>query len=231
MSVFTEEKFLLLTKKRQHKHAARILRRIIEENASLDEYSAIETAFDLPPLLSLEQIADRFHFHMHHAEIELSEAELLSVKKGDHQTGADFLEVDIFLDNLRSAHNVGSIIRIAEAFRLGDIYCGGYTPSHEKVHKSSMKAHHDVVIHREKSINDLIKRPLIAIETAENAIALNEFAFPESFSLILGNEELGVSQEGLKAADYIIEIPLYGKKNSLNVATAFAIVANHIRNA
>jgi tRNA G18 (ribose-2'-O)-methylase SpoU len=58
---------------------------------------------------------------------------------------------------------------------------------------------------------------------------LSDFIFPASFTLILGNEEYGISNESLKLADYIVEIPLFGAKNSLNVACAFAIAASQIR--
>jgi len=232
MILFSKEKFASLTKKRQHKHAARILRMIIEEGAPAKLYSQIVSFFNLTELGSLEETTNRFHFHLKEAQISLSEDELLEIKKGDKSEGASFLDVEIYLDNLRSAHNVGSIIRITEAFRLGEIFFGGNTPNglDTKIQKTSMGAHSHVTLHPNRTLSDLTKRPIIALETAKFATPINEFIFPESFSLILGNEELGVSEEGLKMADHIIEIPLYGKKNSINVAAAFAIVANRVRN-
>ena len=77
------------------------------------------------------------------------------------------------------------------------------------------------------NISDLPK-PLILLETCENAVPLKTFHFPKKFTLVVGNEEHGCSQELLKAADNIVKIPLRGRKNSLNVANAFAIAAAEI---
>ena len=73
-------------------------------------------------------------------------------------------------------------------------------------------------------LNDL-PRPIIALDTSDEAISLNDFIFPASFTLVLGNEEYGISDAALRLADILVEIPLFGVKNSLNVACAFAIAA------
>ena len=229
MSTFSVEKFLKMPIKRQHKHAARLLKKSFEKDTSMNDYLKVTKKMCLPPLNTKEEVANRFHFHVKQAGIELSESEFLCIKKNDRSHGATFLPIDIYLDNLRSAHNVGSIIRTVEAFRLGEVYCGGSTPFHKKVEKTSMQAHLDVIIHKNQDLDNLTKRPIIAIETAVGAHKISQFKFPKTFSLILGNEELGVSKKALDTADFVVEIPLFGKKNSINVATAFAIVANQIR--
>ncbi len=71
-------------------------------------------------------------------------------------------------------------------------------------------------------------KPLIAIETVADACPYYDFCFPDVFTLALGNEEYGLSEKVLKQADFAIQIPLYGRKNSLNVACAFAIIASEI---
>ena len=71
--------------------------------------------------------------------------------------------------------------------------------------------------------------PLIALETMETAPSLFDFEFPESFTLLLGNEERGLKESTLQAADHVVQIPLIGSKNSLNVAAAFAIAAANIQ--
>ena len=76
-----------------------------------------------------------------------------------------------------------------------------------------------------------LPRPIIALDTGDAALSVLEFDFPETFTLILGNEEYGISNESLAEVDYILEIPLFGAKNSLNVACAFAIAASKIRGA
>jgi tRNA G18 (ribose-2'-O)-methylase SpoU len=74
-----------------------------------------------------------------------------------------------------------------------------------------------------------LPRPIIALETSDEAAPIDGFDFPPSFSLVLGNEEYGVSDEALTLAESLVEIPLLGTKNSLNVACAFAIAAAAIR--
>ncbi|MCE2983540.1 MAG: TrmH family RNA methyltransferase, partial [Parachlamydia sp.] len=73
-----------------------------------------------------------------------------------------------------------------------------------------------------------LKKPIIALETATGAHNLYDFSFPSSFTLVVGNEEYGCSDETLHLADEWVEIPLRGRKNSLNVANAFAIAAGEI---
>lgn len=73
-----------------------------------------------------------------------------------------------------------------------------------------------------------LPRPFIALETSDDAIPVSDFIFPETFTLILGNEEYGISEETLAEVDMLVEIPLVGKKNSINIACAFAVAAERI---
>ena len=136
----------------------------------------------------------------------------------------------IYLDNVRSAYNVGSILRTAEALRIGAVYFSEKTPfiDNEKVQRTAMGAAEIVPVHRGIPLSSL-PRPLIALDTSDEATPVSEFLFPSAFTLILGNEEYGISDEALMLADHLIEIPLLGAKNSLNVACAFAIAAAAIR--
>ena len=90
-----------------------------------------------------------------------------------------------------------------------------------------MGSHLFVHAHKNADLNTL-KRPIIALETCDKALSLYDFLFPTSFTLVVGNEEYGCSDESLILADFIVEIPLRGHKNSLNVANALAIAANEI---
>ena len=76
---------------------------------------------------------------------------------------------------------------------------------------------------------DSCPSPLIALETMETAPSIFDFEFPESFTLLLGNEERGLKESTLQAAHHVVQIPLTGSKNSLNVAAAFAIAAANIQ--
>lgn len=141
-----------------------------------------------------------------------------------------FGPIAIYLDHVRSAYNVGSILRTCEALRLGTIHFSPNTPTieDEKVARTALGADKIVPTVANASL-DSLPRPFIALDTSDHAIALNDFIFPSKFTLILGNEELGISPETLAQADDLIEIPMYGAKNSLNVACAFAIAGAEIR--
>ena len=186
----------------------------------------MESWLMLPRLEGQEEMADRFHFHMKSASISLQEHHLL-IQRYDKLSNAPYRPIQIYLDHLRSAFNIGNILRTTEAFRLGTIVYSDKMPdsSHPKVIKTAMGAAPPFL---HASI-DACHRPLIALETAHGAHPIHTFSFPESFTLILGNEEEGIRPSLLEKVDAIIEIPLPGSKNSLNVASAFAIATAFIR--
>lgn len=202
-------------------------------NISLfSHYKLLEGYLNLPPIsYSFFDLSNRFHFHLQNAGVFLKEHNLLPfVHTNDAPSSHHFLEIDIFLDNIRSAHNVGSIIRTTEALRLGKVFFSKEMTSFEskKILDTAMGATNYVETEILENTQKL-KRPVIALETADDAISLYDFIFPSSFSLLLGNEEYGLSPNSLQQADIIIKIPLYGFKNSLNVACAYSLVAGEIR--
>ncbi|MBN2103729.1 RNA methyltransferase [bacterium] len=147
------------------------------------------------------------------------------------------LPISVILDNLRSAFNVGSMIRTADCVRAEKIYFCGYTahPPHGKLDKTSLGALPYVPWTYQSSVIEAIheikkkNQPLIALETTNQSHGLWEYTFPLPCTLILGNEALGVSKTALRMADDIVEIPMMGFKNSINVAVAFGIVAYEIQ--
>lgn len=222
----------LQSDKAKHKKAASALKAAYLDQALFPYYQELEEELSLPPIpYTKEALADRYHEHLKIATILLKEDRFLpKITHLDSLSKEPFLPIDIYLDNLRSAHNIGSIIRTTESFRLGAICFSEKTPttSHPKIAKSAMGSDTFVTC-REKVPLTALRRPLIAIETHENATSLYKFSFPQSFSLLLGNEEYGLSKASLDCADMIVKIPLLGAKNSLNVAAAFAILASEIR--
>lgn len=140
--------------------------------------------------------------------------------------------IHLVLDNLRSAFNVGAIFRTADAIRAAEIICCGYTchPPHHKLAKTSLGTDRSVpwrsfsdaatalVSLRQKGI------ACVALETAISAIPYHRFEWPLPVAIVLGNEALGVSMPALQLCDFVVELPLAGFKNSLNVATAAAVV-------
>jgi tRNA G18 (ribose-2'-O)-methylase SpoU len=230
---FTQPKFMSLTLTHRHKKAGELLKALFygDEKQSTC-YRNLELWLELPQvnLQSKEDVSTRFHLHAKEAGISLQEHSLLHVRHEDQVSNTPFLQVQIFLSSLRSAFNVGSILRTTEAFRLGTLHFSSNTPTPDnpKVQKTSMGTHDLVPYHTNADLLTL-PRPWIALETASPSTPIHSFIFPETFTLILGNEEFGIPKQILEQCDHIIEIPLVGGKNSLNVASAFAIAASYIR--
>ena len=231
---FTQRKYLSLTERLRHKKAGELLKEVFlsSRNDLAILYRNMEQWLSLPPLhlQDLEEVTLRFHVHMEKASISLQEHAFLTIKHQDTVSHCPFLSIEIVLDSLQSAFNVGSILRTTEAFRLGHVHFLGTTPTnkHPKVQKASMNTYHLVPSSPLESIQHL-PRPWIALETASPSTPLSQYTFPPRFTLILGNETHGISKDLLLQCDAIVEIPLYGGKNSLNVASAFAIAAAAIR--
>lgn len=237
-----KRKFLGLSSEKQHKICAETLKSAYlkllngqDFSSEAEDYQQLCTWMSTAPqeiLQNAQNISNLYHFHLKRADISLREHDFLPhVRKGDKvDKNPEFLPHTIYLDHLRSAHNVGSILRTVEAFALGEVFFSPMTPyiDHPQVVNTSMGCHQWVNCRQNVSI-DLLPRPMIALETSHRAISLYEYTFPSIFSLVIGNEEYGCSDEVLETADVIIEIPLMGRKNSLNAANAFAIAAAEIR--
>ena len=142
----------------------------------------------------------------------------------------------LILDDLRSAFNVGSIFRSAECFGVSHIYLCGYTPTPEnkKVQKTAMGTDEYIEWSNHSSVEQIITElkkdgfTIYALETTTHSIDISKTKFKKKCALILGNEALGISKETLKLADEIIQIPLSGWKNSLNVGVCTAICCYEI---
>jgi tRNA G18 (ribose-2'-O)-methylase SpoU len=231
----TEGEFLRLSERYRHKRAAQLLR-LYQDNPEprkLSLYRRVEKWMRLPPFEEnhFVQMSDRYHLHLAKAGLSWKEHNLLHspYNQADRASSESFLPLAIYLDNLRSAFNVGSILRTTEAFRLGTVCFSKATPfiDNPKVQKTSMNTCDKVPCEQHTDLS-LLPRPLIALETAPEAPSAFAFEFPSSFTLLLGNEEYGLSPDSLAACDAVVQIPLYGYKNSLNVASAYAIVAGII---
>src|SRR5689334_19520497 len=130
--MFTKRKFLDLEPKQRHKKCAELLRRLYEEKASdLTDYNALLSWLKCHPYVhtDFKALADRYHWHLQQAGLSLKEHNLLpSLRTGDHVPKLGFPEIAIYLDNVRSAYNVGSILRTVEALRIGKVYFSSKTP-------------------------------------------------------------------------------------------------------
>ncbi|MDA3812856.1 MAG: RNA methyltransferase [Candidatus Cloacimonetes bacterium] len=166
----------------------------------------------------------------------LKDDEFIILKNDKHLKERVTIPLYLILDDLRSAFNVGSIFRSAECFGVSQIYLCGYTPTPEnkKVQKTAMGTDEYVKwssnSSTEEVVTDLKKDgfTIYAVETTSNAKDLSKTDFKKQCALILGNEALGISEETLKLADEIVQIPLSGWKNSLNVGVCTAICCYEI---
>lgn len=230
-SSFSFAKFSALSQEGRHKKCAEILRAIFDGEDLKEMYRQIERWMGFNPLPSFDlfHLSERFHYHLAFVTQKVREENLLIASQDKETPLASPLDFVIYLDRIRSAYNIGSILRTLEAFSLGKI---AFSPGmagldHSQVQKAAMGAGKHLEI-----INlplEKLPRPLIAFETAEEATPLEEFLFPKQGTLIFGNEEFGLSPDSLQAADCFVSIPLFGRKNSLNVACAFSVVAHTLR--
>ena len=138
------------------------------------------------------------------------------------------------LENIRSAYNVGSVFRTADAFLLEGIYICGYTcrPPHKEIKKTALGAEDSVTWKHFDNAQAAIEQlksegyKVYAIEQALNSNALQSVDFKsiEKVAVIFGNEVNGVEQSTIVLCDGVIEIPQFGMKHSLNIATAAGVV-------
>ena len=146
----------------------------------------------------------------------------------------DKLPVVIVLDNVRSAQNVGSFFRTADAFGIGRIaLCGiSATPPNREIHKTALGAEQSVAWSYHPTTLECIESlrqegyRIIAIEQIEGATMLNNFRAESSerYALVFGNEVDGVDQAVADIVDGAIEIPQVGIKHSLNVSVSAGIL-------
>ncbi len=136
------------------------------------------------------------------------------------------------LDNLRSAFNVGSIFRTCDILRVKSLFLCGYTacPPHAKLEKTALGTIEYVPWRYFESAVDAVDYlrdrsvAVWAAETASGSDPYDEAEFPDELAIVLGNEALGVSRDVLERCDGLVEIPTRGYKNSLNVASACAVL-------
>lgn len=147
------------------------------------------------------------------------------------------LPVVVVLDNIRSQHNIGSIFRTSDAFRVEELFLCGITatPPNREINKSALGATESV---KWQYFDDTVKAILhlkasgykiIAIEQAVGSIILEDFIpeTTEKIAVVFGNEVQGVSDNVMEIVDACIEIPQFGTKHSFNVSVTAAIVLYH----
>ena len=139
----------------------------------------------------------------------------------------------LVLDNIRSAHNVGSAFRTSDAFKVDRIFLCGICacPPSAEIHKSALGAEDSVPWEHHADTMEVIDSlrsqgyRIISVEQTEKSVSLSDFERREGekYALIFGNEVDGVQQCVVDASDLSLEIPQYGTKHSLNVSVSIGV--------
>ena len=168
---------------------------------------------------------------MEHRKLKITELNRISAEEFKK---ADKLPLVVILDNVRSLHNIGSVFRTSDAFRVECIYLCGITatPPHPEMHKTALGAEFTVdwkyVDNAVEAVDNLRREGYVvySVEQAENSIMLEDIRLEQGkrYAVVLGNEVKGVQQEVIDHSDGCIEIPQYGTKHSLNVSVTAGIV-------
>ncbi len=148
------------------------------------------------------------------------------------------MKKSVILDNIRSVHNVGSIFRTADSAGVSKLYLCGTTPTpldrfgrvRKDVAKVALGAEQTVPWEYMKTTAEAIEKVksegarVVAVEQSPNAISYKEFKQATNTAFVFGNETEGISKEVLAMCDTIVEIPMHGTKESLNVSVAVGII-------
>ncbi|MEN9839745.1 MAG: hypothetical protein RL177_1224 [Bacteroidota bacterium] len=158
----------------------------------------------------------------------------LAALHASRQAPAQLPDTVLWLHDIRSMHNVGSVFRTADGFGIRQIYLSGYTPTppRPEIHKTALGADKSVPWTYFPTADDALAalrregRILVAVEQTTDAEPLHKLSLNDASRLcvVFGNEVTGLDEEVLSKADLVVEIPQFGKKHSLNVSVAAGIV-------
>lgn len=144
-------------------------------------------------------------------------------------------QIHVVLQDIRSALNVGAIFRTSDGAGIAKLYLTGITPypPHNRIPKTALGAIESVEWEFNRDsvavVKDLSeKMPVVAVEITPQAVNYTDYKFNEPVAIIMGNEITGVTPDVLKYCSATVKIPMYGIKESLNVATAYGIMVYEI---
>lgn len=156
---------------------------------------------------------------------KLRNSELGRLSEEEYQL-AEKTPLVVVLDNVRSMHNVGSIFRTSDCFRVAHIHLCGLSPipGHPEIEKTALGATQSVPWTHHQSTQEcltLLKEQgyaIASLEQAEQSVDLRTFKAEQPMALVVGHEVKGVDQSVVDASDHVIEIKQFGTKHSLNVS-------------
>ena len=181
-------------------------------------------------LAPLERVAARRRV----TDVEILEADVPAA-----EPAGQLMPMTVVVDCLRSAFNLGGIFRTAECLGVARVWVCGYTaePLQAQVAQAAMGTERLVPWQVWPRVGDALEAlraegvHRVALETVSGAPAPEAYAWPFPCALVLGNERFGLDPETVRQMDGVVRIPVYGRKNSLNVATAFAVCGYAVRHA
>jgi 23S rRNA (guanosine2251-2'-O)-methyltransferase len=170
---------------------------------------------------------------------------MCAIVKRDIVTAMKNHMIVLIIHNIRSAHNVGSLLRSADGFGIEKVYLTGFSPYPKKnnderlphladkierrIQKTALGAEKSVVWEQSGNILPIISQlksngyTVAALEQTAHAQSLQDFTPPAKIAIIVGNEVDGIDQDTLKLADVNLQIPMHGQKESFNVSIAGSI--------
>lgn len=145
----------------------------------------------------------------------------------------------VVLDNIRSAHNVGSAFRTSDSFKIDKVWLCGIcaVPPSAEIHKSALGAEDSVGWEHVDDTMEAVRRLreegylIVSAEQTVSSVMLDTFR-PEpgrKYAVVFGNEVAGVRQDVVDASDMCLEIPQFGTKHSLNVSVSVGVILWHFR--
>jgi tRNA G18 (ribose-2'-O)-methylase SpoU len=153
--------------------------------------------------------------------------------------------------NLRSSHNVGSLLRTAEGLGVEQVFLTGYTPYplqandsrlphiaqkvHRQITKTALGAESMIDWQHESGVESVVRQlqakgfTVVALEQTPTSLPLPQYQPPDKVAVLVGREVEGIEPEVLKLCDLAVEIPMVGRKESFNVVQAAAMTLYHCR--
>jgi 23S rRNA (guanosine2251-2'-O)-methyltransferase len=251
---FTRKKFLSLAEKNQHRHLISWLSGFYQKlatnrvettafNEFCSQYEAILRWINAPcpPRPNqgtrghIEYISDAIQFHRKASGTPLRDDTLLGQIHLKDRTlpGKPLpdIEYQVALDGLRSLFNVGSIFRTCDAAGVRSVILGNTLGKEDtRVQKTAMGAQEWITQEKTSDLAQTLmggKKKgfrIIGVETVPGSIPCQEYTWPSKAVVVFGNEEYGISSHVMGTLDDIVHIPMFGRKNSLNVASAVAVI-------
>ncbi len=252
--LFTKKKFLSLSKKNQNRQIVKWLsafyqklttNRIAPVSFKLftRQYNEILNWAEMAPFIDpgnnttrswIECISDRIHLHhsvMGHTLRDYNLLEPVQTKDDGFSPALTDINCHIALDGIRSLFNVGSIFRVCEAAGFKSVILGNTLGKDQPgVKKTAMGAEKWVEQEISADLAGCLSEKkkagfrIIGIETIKDSCSFNTYPWQKDTIVVFGNEEYGISSHVMKICDDFVHIPMFGKKNSINIATAASVI-------